>query len=47
MELMYKLDLVGVQEVGWNTGQSKRWGLYFFHGTENRQFGIAFLYPIV
>jgi hypothetical protein len=43
----YKLDLVGVQEVGWEKGGSVRAGNYnFLYGKTNEyhQLGTGFLY---
>jgi hypothetical protein len=41
----YKLDLVGLQEVGWDTGGTKPVGEYtFFYrkGNENHELGTVF-----
>jgi hypothetical protein len=41
----YKLDLVGVQEVKWDGGGTKRAGdylLFYGKGNENHELGIGF-----
>jgi hypothetical protein len=43
----YKLDLVDVQEVGWDKGSTVRAGdyiLFYGKGNENHQLGTSFLY---
>ena len=45
----YKLDVVGVQEVSWEKGDTVRAGDYdFFYGkgNENHQLGTGFLYNV-